>query len=294
VASVSTDRRQSVNAGAAIKVPCRVATTANITLSGEQTIDGVFCLTGDRVLVKNQADSKENGIYVVASGPWVRAVDFDGTYDAVEGTLIYITAGTASADLFYNVTAANPITFGTSNITFAVVSPSLPITIPLPLNQGGTSGDSAVKGLAGLGVILCTSVGGTANAITCTVDSTVTAYRTGQIFELTPTATNTGASTLTPTPSGAGALAGKNIFCDGAVCAGGELVANVPVLLHYDGTQLNIVGRPGFNALAEDTDLNAATRLFYEYDETAKIAKKVRASALLGTFEYTYQRYGVI
>ena len=52
----TTDRRNGVLASAAIKVPCLVATTTNITLDGEQTIDGVSVTSGDRVLVKDQTD----------------------------------------------------------------------------------------------------------------------------------------------------------------------------------------------------------------------------------------------
>jgi hypothetical protein len=88
--SVSTDRRQGVNSSAAVKVPVKAATTANITLSGEQTIDGVACVTDDRVLVKNQTTTANNGIYDVDTGSWTRAVDFDGTYDVKKGTLIYV------------------------------------------------------------------------------------------------------------------------------------------------------------------------------------------------------------
>jgi hypothetical protein len=89
--SVSTDRRQGVNSSAAVKVPVKAATTANITLSGEQTIDGVACVTDDRVLVKNQTTTANNGIYDVDTGSWTRAVDFDGTYDAKKGTLVYVS-----------------------------------------------------------------------------------------------------------------------------------------------------------------------------------------------------------
>lgn len=236
------DRTTGLVGNSAFKVPCRAATTAAITLSGEQTIDGIACVTDDRVLVKDQASGVDNGIYVVDTGDWERAKDCDGSYDLVDGTVVGITDGTVSAGLFYQCSGTNPIDIGTDATTWAVVSPSSPILLPLAIAQGGTGTDSAVKALAALGVVSCTAVGGTANAITCTVDSTVTAYRTNQVFELTPAATNTGATTFTPTPSGAGALAGKNIFANGAACVGGELQANVPVLLLYDGTQLNIVG----------------------------------------------------
>ena len=62
----------SVAQGLSLKDSVRAGTTANITLSGEQTIDGVALVGGDRVLVKDQTDKTKNGIYVVASGAWSR------------------------------------------------------------------------------------------------------------------------------------------------------------------------------------------------------------------------------
>ena len=59
-----------------VKAHCRVATTANISLSGLQTIDGVSLIEGDRVLVKNQTAGANNGIYDVSSGAWTRATDY--------------------------------------------------------------------------------------------------------------------------------------------------------------------------------------------------------------------------
>src|SRR6185436_4728066 len=58
---------------------CRVATTANINLAtgGLLTIDGVTVLAGDRVLVKDQTTSSQNGVYVAAAGAWTRATDMD-------------------------------------------------------------------------------------------------------------------------------------------------------------------------------------------------------------------------
>lgn len=119
--SVSTDRRFGVQSGAAMKVPVRVATTANITLSGEQTIDGVAVVTDDRVLVKNQTTSADNGIYICDSGDWTRDADCDGSYDLKKGTFVYVNSGTVSAGMFYVCTSSDPITIGSSNITWAQI-----------------------------------------------------------------------------------------------------------------------------------------------------------------------------
>lgn len=116
--SVTIDRTDGLNSAAAIKGPCRVATTANIVLSGLQTIDGVVLAVGDRVLVKDQTAGSENGIYVVDTGPWRRAKDFNKTKDVVTGTIVYVTSGTTNADSSWVVTSANPISIGTASIMF--------------------------------------------------------------------------------------------------------------------------------------------------------------------------------
>lgn len=120
--SVTTDRLTGVEAGLAIKAPVRVATTGNISLSGIQTINSVTLMANDRVLVKNQTNQKQNGIYTVKTGSWVRASDFDGNRDAVNGTLVYVTDGLTNASKFFKLVTSSTIVFGTSNIVFAQVS----------------------------------------------------------------------------------------------------------------------------------------------------------------------------
>lgn len=134
------DRINGLLGSVAIKPPCRVATTANITLSGLQTIDGVTVVAGDRVLVKDQTTATENGIYEADTSAWSRAKDFNGNRDAVQGTTIPVYAGTANGGMYYQVTNANPITIGTTSLTFdnALASTAGMIS----LTQGGTVQDA--------------------------------------------------------------------------------------------------------------------------------------------------------
>jgi uncharacterized cupin superfamily protein len=101
-----------------MKKPVVAATTGAITLSGEQTIDGVACVEDDRVLVKDQVGPAFNGIYVVSTGAWTRAVDFDGTTDFVKGTLVIVAAGTINGGKLYRVTSADPTDIDVDSITF--------------------------------------------------------------------------------------------------------------------------------------------------------------------------------
>ena len=80
----------------AIKAPCRVATTANISLSGLQTIDGIEVGEGDRVVVQDQNSASLNGIYVASAGTWTRAKDFNTSSEIAEGTLVAVSEGSVN------------------------------------------------------------------------------------------------------------------------------------------------------------------------------------------------------
>ena len=103
------------------KASCRVATTANITLSGTQTIDGVSVVGGNRVLVKNQSAAAENGIYVAASGAWSRAADAD-TWDELVHAFVFVEQGTDGANNGYVCTVAAGGTLGTTAVTWVQFS----------------------------------------------------------------------------------------------------------------------------------------------------------------------------
>lgn len=88
----------AVAAGLSWKTSVKAASAGPLVLSGEQTVDGIALVTGDRVLVKDQASASANGIYVVAAGAWVRSTDMDSTtpVNEVNGAAVFVEQGTAS------------------------------------------------------------------------------------------------------------------------------------------------------------------------------------------------------
>lgn len=100
------------------KQPVRAATTANITLSGAQTIDGVSIVAGDRVLVKSQTAGAANGIYLAATGAWTRATDMDTSAEALAATT-FVSEGTTLGNSVWNMTTDAPITLGTTVLVWA-------------------------------------------------------------------------------------------------------------------------------------------------------------------------------
>ena len=114
-------RPNGQDATISVKVPCRVATTANILRYGTQTIDGVAVVVDDRVLLKDQTDATENGIYVCTAADWTRTKDCADAGDLVTGTEVRVNEGTAGQGRWY-CSSADTITIGTDNITWVQVT----------------------------------------------------------------------------------------------------------------------------------------------------------------------------
>jgi hypothetical protein len=125
--------------GLDVKDSVRVATTANITLSGTQTIDGVSVIAGDRVLVKNQTTGSANGIYVVAAGSWSRSADADTSTEVTAGMFTFVEEGTSQADTSWVLTTNNPITLGTTALVFAQFSGAGQIDAGAGLSKSGNT-----------------------------------------------------------------------------------------------------------------------------------------------------------
>lgn len=110
--------QQTTANGSDLWNPVDFCTTANITLSGEQTIDGVVT-SGSRGLVRNQTDGTKNGIYITASGAWTRAPDADATLEFSASKQVLVLAGTANAGRVFFLRTVPPIVVGTDPIFFA-------------------------------------------------------------------------------------------------------------------------------------------------------------------------------
>jgi hypothetical protein len=136
------------------KISVRAATTADITLSGTQTIDGVAVIAGDRVLVKNQATNTQNGIYVVAAGAWSRATDAD-TWNELIAAFTFVEEGTANADTGWVSTVNAGGTIGSTAVAFVQFSSAGAYTAGTGMVSSGNT----------------FNVQGTANRISVTADN---------------------------------------------------------------------------------------------------------------------------
>jgi hypothetical protein len=114
------------------------ATTANITLSGAQTIDGISIIAGDRVLVKDQSTQSANGIYLCATGSWTRTTDAD-SYAELVAAFTFVEKGTTNADSGFICTIDAGGTLGSTSITWAQFSGAGQITAGDGLTKTGNT-----------------------------------------------------------------------------------------------------------------------------------------------------------
>jgi len=127
----------NTRSGLEVKDSVVVATTANITLSGTQTIDGIAVTAGQRVLVKDQSTASQNGIYVVAAGAWSRSTDADTADELNSGCFFFVEKGTENADNGFVMSQDTTINFGTTAITFSQFSGAGQITAGSGLAKTG-------------------------------------------------------------------------------------------------------------------------------------------------------------
>jgi len=179
----------SLATGLDAKESVRAATTGPITLANTQVIDGVSLADGDRVLVKNQADASTNGIYDVVDGAaWTRSSDFDEPYEVTANAYTFVEEGTENGDNGFVLTTDDPLTLGTSDLTWVQFSGAGQVIAGAGLTKTGNrvdviAGDgiqvnaddvAVASTIAGAGLTFTTGVVdvvGTANRISVAADS---------------------------------------------------------------------------------------------------------------------------
>ena len=240
--------------GLDVKESVKVATTANLastynngagtltaSSNGALSIDGVTVSTNDRVLVKNQTDTKQNGIYVVTatgdgSNPFVltRSGDADAASEITGGTFTFVEQGTANSENGFVFTHDGTPTLGTTAITVTQFSGAGQITAGDALTKSGNTlnvavDDSTIEvssdalqikttypgqaSITTLGTITTGVWNGTAIAAT-SGGTGLTSYSTGDIIRAS------GANTLAALSLGAN---GKILQSDGSNVTYGDI-----------------------------------------------------------------------
>lgn len=120
------------------KDPVDLATTGDITLSGEQTIDGTLT-SSSRVLVKDQTTASENGIYLTDAGAWTREADADSGLELDDGATVWVKSGSANGDTRYTQTAT-VTTIGTDSQTWVQTGSTTSVTALSDLTDADTTG----------------------------------------------------------------------------------------------------------------------------------------------------------
>lgn len=247
------DRTDGLVGNTGYKAPVKAATTGNITLSGEQTIDGVACVTLDRVLVKSQTAGVENGIYDVDTGTWTRSADFDGAYDVVEGSFVFVNPGGASnGGSEWRVATTGSITPGTTAITFARQSSSYVVRSSAVATAGQT--------LFNLSAAYQSGGGGLA------------VYVNGLRQRITADYTETSSTSITMTYA---LNAGDEVDCYGGVAEGTLTTASASGVAvsdagdYYVGTTVESILQELGNGIAADNG-NASVTLTYNASVTVQ------------------------
>jgi len=119
---VTNCRQSGIQLKKVMKTPIAAATTGNITLSGLQTVDAVTLTANKIVLVKNQTDTTQNGLYIVSAGNWLRADDSLAGY--MLGTIIPIGAGSINGGTYWRF-ADDDAVFGKTKIRYVQTKDTL-------------------------------------------------------------------------------------------------------------------------------------------------------------------------
>ena len=243
---IYTNKVLSTDRFSVASLSINAATTANITLSGTQTIDGVALAVNQKVLVKNQSLPKNNGIYNVESSAWTRPSDYN-TPNKLKGKIFNVISGTSNGGKMFYIpteTFQNGSAFGSDDINFVEFLGSVAkLANKLVMRNSSGSANLDVNGNV-TGNVTGNVIGnyGTCSTAAGTAAKTVACngftLADGSEITVKFTVTNTAANpTLNVNSTGA-----LPIYYRGSAISAGYLAANRTYTFRYDGTSYNLVG----------------------------------------------------
>jgi len=195
---------------------------ATLTISGDTltAIDGVTLTVGDRIVIKDEASSPNNGIYTYTSTTVLtRATDFDTPAEMAGGDFVFIQQGTLLNDTGFVMT--DPVvTVGTSDVTFVQFSGAGSFTAGAGLTLTGTefsvNTDNLTTDISGGNVVVKTSAQFTTPNIGAATGTSLTA--TGNVAG--------GNLTTAGVVSATGNVIGGNLRTGGLVLATGTVTGS--------------------------------------------------------------------
>ena len=254
--------------GLDFKASVRATTTANITLSGIQTIDGVVLVAGDRVLVKDQTAGAQNGLYIAAAGAWARSADADNSPggELTSGLYVFVEEGTSYADSGWVLATNGAITLGTTALTFQQFNGLGQLTAGTGLTKSGNTLSITASGVTA----------GTYSSMTVDVTGRVTAgtnpgYITAnQNITVSGDVTGSGTTSMALTLAASGVTAGTynnsatavspiTVDAKGRVTAIGTAVTVTPAWTSVSGKPTTLSGFGITDALSTSATIDGGS-----------------------------------
>jgi len=203
------------------------------------TVDGIAIAAGDRILVKDQTNAEENGIYVVTATTtiWDRADDHDDDPEVTEGNTVWVGEGNTCADTRWTLSTNDPITVNTTGQVWVQTSGGGSVTGGDGIDVTGTivsvdlSATPCLQFNAGQLEVLADPAGG----ILCTAAGL--ALNVGDGLEI---AANTVQVDLEPATPGLQFVSGDLAFLPDP--AGAIVVSGAGAAVQVDGTTIQING----------------------------------------------------
>ena len=276
----------AAQAGLDAKSACRVATTADVTTwvynngtgtltasgNGVVTIDSIALLINDRILVKNQSPANENGLYSVtiagtasATQVLTRTTDADEDDEVTSGLYTFITEGTDNGSTGFVLVTADPITVGTTALSFSQFSGLAQLN-------------------AGTGI---TKTGNTINVDAVQTQVTdVGALNVGSITSGFG-AINNGTSTITSgTITGTSLTTGTGAITSGAITSSGIITGTSTVLLAQGALRLNDSNNSNYAGFKAPADVTTSYDLVLPPATTSTIGNVLKMSSTANTLEW--------